>query len=396
MKTTFKKILPAKKLPKTDREQAVLLGLIELYLKSGKPIGSHTLQENGFESLSSATIRNYFSKMEALGYLKQQHTSGGRIPTEKAFRLYADANLNQGIIEREQEAQLEEILKKETREIATLVHRAADTLSELTKCAVFVSSPRFDQDFIQDVRLIQLAPLKLLSVVITDFGLVRTETVYLERPADAPFLRSAEEYFLWRMNKGEKPLFKNEAEAKAAQRIYNEVMVRHVVGYANFPTEDILRTGLSKLLAYPEFNDAAALANSLALLEDENQMRAVLRECAKQNKMTCWIGDELCPYVPPGSECAILAIPYRINQTIVGSIALLGPMRLPYRNLFGLVQLFSEQISRALTENVYKYKITFRQPENPGAPRIDQDEVIKSNRSILLENKTLENTRQDL
>lgn len=358
----FRKTLPAKKLPKTDREQAVLLGLIELYLKTGKPIGSHTLQENGFESLSSATIRNYFSKMEEEGYLKQQHTSGGRIPTEKAFRLYVDAHREAGVVEKSQEEVLEEVLKRETREIATLLNRSAEALSELTKCAVFASAPRFDQDFIQDVRLIQLDPSKLLSILITHFGLIRTETVYLEQEIDIPFLRTTEEYFLWRMNRGEKPLFRQEAEAKMAQRIYNEIMVRHVVGYANFPEEDVFRTGLSKLLAYPEFNDAAALAHSLSLLENEGQMRAVLRECGKQNQMTCWIGDELHPFVPKQAECTVIAIPYRINQTIAGSIALLGPTRLPYRNLFGLLQIFSEQISKALTESVYKHKITFRHP----------------------------------
>ncbi|HSX10504.1 MAG TPA: heat-inducible transcriptional repressor HrcA [Chlamydiales bacterium] len=366
----LKKIFPAKKLPKTDREQAVLLGLIELYLKTGKPIGSHTLQENGFESFSSATIRNYFSKMEEGGYLKQQHTSGGRIPTEKAFRLYADAYRDQGVVEKAQEEALEAVLGAETKEIATLLNKAANALSELTSCAIFVSAPRFDQDFIQDVRLIQLDEGKLLSVLITDFGLIRTETVYLERKIDAPFLRTTEEYFLWRMNKGEKPLFKNEAEAKLAQRIYNEIMVRHVVGYANFPEEDVLRTGLSKLLAYPEFNDAAALANSLSLLEDEKEMRALLRECCEENQMKTWIGNELCPFVPKEAECAVLAIPYRINQTVAGAIALLGPMRLPYRNLFGLMQVFSEQVSRALTESVYKYKITFRQP-NSSARQIE-------------------------
>src|SRR3989344_4580366 len=99
----YKKPLPAKKLSKVDREQSVLFGLIELYLKTGKPIGSHTLQENGFESLSSATIRNYFGKMEEQGYLKQQHTSGGRIPTQKAFRAYAEAHRHQGLIEGDQE-----------------------------------------------------------------------------------------------------------------------------------------------------------------------------------------------------------------------------------------------------------------------------------------------------
>jgi heat-inducible transcriptional repressor len=158
-----------------------------------------------------------------------------------------------------------------------------------------------------------------------------------------------------------------------AQRIYNEIMVRHVVGYTNFHNEDILRTGLSKLLAYPEFNDAAALAGSLSLLEDEHQMRIILRECCKKNELTCWIGDELCPFVPSQSECAIIAIPYRINQTIAGAVALLGPMRLPYRNLFGLTRLFSEHLNRILTESLHKYKISFRKPENqPIYPQIEE------------------------
>ncbi|MES2273582.1 MAG: heat-inducible transcriptional repressor HrcA [Chlamydiota bacterium] len=381
----LRKSLPPKKLPKTDREQAVLLGLIELYLKTGKPIGSHTLQENGFEEISSATIRNYLSKMELQGYLLQQHTSGGRVPTEKALRFYADCNRDSGIVEKEQEELLDGVFKNETREIATTLYRSADLLSELTKCAVFVSSPRFDHDFIQDVRLIQLDPLKILSVLITDFGVIHTETVYLDQPTDPQFLRSAEEYFLWRMNKGEKPLFRSDADAKMAQRIYNEIMVRHVVGYANFPSEDIFRTGLSKLLAYPEFNDAAALANSLSLLEDENQMRSILRECCKQNTMSCRIGDELCPFVPAGSECAIIAIPYRINQTVAGAIALLGPMRLPYRNLFGLIQLFSAKISSTLTNSLYKYKITFREPTGSNTPRIQHENGLKS---IQLEDKS--------
>ena len=367
MKTTPFRSLPAKKLSKTDREQAVLLGLVELYLKTGKPIGSSTLQDHGFESLSSATIRNYFSKMEEQGYLKQQHTSGGRIPTDKAFRLYADLYASQGIIEDSQEKLIEKAFKRANREVATLIHQTAETLSELTQCATFISAPRFDQDFVQDVRLIELDASKLLSVVITDFGLIRTEPIYLDRPVDPIFLRSCEAYFLWRMNKGEKPLFRDEVEAKLAARIYNEVMVRHVVGYANFSNEDILRAGLSKLLAYPEFNDAAALSQSLSLLEDEGKMRAILRECCKNNEMTVWIGEELHPLSPAKVDSSIIAIPYWINQIQAGAIALLGPSRMPYRNLFGLIRAFSAHLTKALGTSVYKYKITFRQPSQNAA-----------------------------
>jgi heat-inducible transcriptional repressor len=193
--------LTAKKLPKNDREQAVLFGLIDLYLKSSKPIGSQTLQENGFESLSSATIRNYFAKLETLGYLKQPHTSGGRIPTGKAFRFYADVFQDQGILDSSHGEILEEVFRGKEKEIGTLVHQASEMLSRLSKCAVFISTPRFDQDFIQDVKLIQLDPMRLLTIVITDFGLIRTETIYLEQEVDDDFIKRCEKYFLWRLNK---------------------------------------------------------------------------------------------------------------------------------------------------------------------------------------------------
>jgi heat-inducible transcriptional repressor len=381
--------LSAKKLPKNDREQAVLFGLIDLYLKSSKPIGSQTLQENGFESLSSATIRNYFAKLEDQGYLMQPHTSGGRLPTAKAFRFYADSFQDQGILDASHGEILEEVFRKKEREIAALIHRATEMLSKLTKCAVFISMPRFDQDFIQDVKLISLDPMRLLSVIITDFGLIRTETIYLEQEVDDEFIQKCEKYFLWRLNKGESVVFERDLQTKLAQRIYNETMVRHVVGYLNFSQEEILRCGVSRLLAYPEFSDAAAVVNSLSLLEDEEQMRNILRDCCRKTSLTYWIGDELCPYVAPGSENSVIAIPYKINQMIAGAVAIVGPVRLPYRELFGLIRHFSELVSATLTDTLYKHKITFRQPTGSGAQRIEcNHDMVKANRSVLIENKT--------
>ena len=347
-------IIPMKRairLPKGAREQAVLFGLIDLYVKMGKPIGSQTLQENGFESLSSATIRNYFAKLEHLDLLKQPHTSGGRIPTEKAFRLYADHFCDQGILGRSESELLEEGFREDTSKIASLIHSAAELLSRTTRCAVFISTPKFDQDFVQDVRLLPLDPTRLLAVLITDFGVVRTEITYLEQEVSPDFCQRCEDYFLWRLSKKEKiGFFENDVENKLAQRLYNEIMVRHVLGYLHYFTEEVIRCGVSRLLSYPEFSDATSIVNSLALLENEEQMRTLLRECCKNESLTTWIGD----------ENAILAIPYRINQTVVGSIALLGPVRLPYRELFGILRRFNELLSQKLTEMVYKFKITFR------------------------------------
>ena len=88
------KSFPKKKTGKTVRERKVLFGLVEHYIKTGKPVGSHALKEAGFEELSSATIRNYFANLEEEGFLNQQHSSGGRIPTNRAYRLYAQEFLH--------------------------------------------------------------------------------------------------------------------------------------------------------------------------------------------------------------------------------------------------------------------------------------------------------------
>ncbi len=148
------KSLTPKKPSKDQREKVILFGLIELYLQSGKPIGSNTLRENGFESLSSATIRNYFVKLEEEGYLKQQHSSGGRVPSSLAFKLYAQEHLNQPKISPSHKKEIEEVLGKETREVAAYLQRAAESVSEITQCATFLSAPRFDQDFILEIKLL--------------------------------------------------------------------------------------------------------------------------------------------------------------------------------------------------------------------------------------------------
>ena len=158
-----------KRLAKEDKETAILFGLIELYIKTNEPIGSNSLKEKGFDYMSSATIRNYFAKLEKKGLLTQQHASGGRVPTTKAFKLYAEKHLQEPQIEKKDDEFLKSNLKLETEEVVDYLAHAAETLSQITKCAVFQSSPRFDQDFIRDIKLINLNNKKILFVIITDF-----------------------------------------------------------------------------------------------------------------------------------------------------------------------------------------------------------------------------------
>lgn len=356
------KTILQKKPPKDQREKLVLLGLVELYLKLGSPIGSNTLRENGFENLSSATIRNYFVRLEEAGFLKQQHSSGGRIPTSQAFKLYADAHLTAPKVEEKEGKLLRSKLLKQSREIARYLQEAAELISEVTQCAVFLSAPRFDQDFVLDIKLLAIDANRCLCVLITDFGIVHTEVLHTEKKLSNFSLKRIEGYFHWRITGMDKPAL-NEEEEGIASNFYREIMLRHIVHYTNFSQEDVYKTGFSKLLNYPDFNNATSLASGLSLFESSETMRSLLGACTKENKLSCWIGEDLEQHAAHVSSCSVLAIPYKINQTTVGAIAILGPHRIPYRRLFGILEAASTYISEALTKSMYKFKITFRQPE---------------------------------
>ncbi len=366
---------------KEERQYNVLIALIEHYIETGKPVGSNTLKETGLNDISSATIRNYFANLEEEGYLEQQHASGGRIPTEQAFRFYAQEKIESKQINPENEELLLPLKNAETKEVASFLQRSAEILGKLTDCAVFMSAPRFDQDFIIEIKLVHLDAFRILCAVITDFGVIQTEIIRTEEKMSAFAVKRLESYIDWRLSRAEKPDNLSPAEEALAQKLYNELMVRYIVGYSNFIDEEIFRTGFSKLLSYPEFHDPVSLATNLSLFENAHGMRLLLRECMKTNRTRFWIGGDLNSYATSTPHCAVAAIPYRINQQTIGAVGILGPSRMPYPKVFGILHAFSEGISEALTRNIFKFKINFRQPQE-GTKLIGQSPLI------LLEDKT--------
>jgi len=375
---------------KHDRKHQILLGAVDYYIKTGKPVGSNTLQSEGFDFLSSATIRNYFASLEETGFLTQTHASGGRIPTTAGFKVYALEYLNVTPTSK-QSSKFNHIAHQETKELVSFLQHASNLLSDLTRTAVFLSSPKFDQDYIMDIKLVPIDYHRCLAVIITDFGVVQTEILHTTKKLSSFSTKRIEAYFHFRLNGRKSPENLNEEEEELALKFYNELMVRYIVGYTNFTDKEIIRTGFSKLLTYPDFQNTTLLANSLALFENVHSMRLLLKECTKQNKMKFWIGDDLTTYTTKTQGSAVIAIPYAINNKSVGAIGLLGPSRMPYRKLFQLLREFSDTLSQTLTRNIYKYKISFRQPEKESLDfKNEGSHLIEHPHLMLLENQIQE------
>lgn len=352
-----------KKSSKQDREHQVLIGLVDTYIKSGKPVGSNTLKEAEFDNISAATIRNYFAHLEQEGFLEQQHASGGRIPTHKAYRAYCKTHYDSTELCAEYEVKIDALAHTETKEIPLLLQQACETLSDLTETAVFISAPRFDHDFIVDIKVVPIDTKRCVCILISDFGVIHTEILHIKEKLTMHAAHRIEAYFHWRLT-GEKPLTKISVEEEGlARQFYNELMLRFIVGYANFTDMDLYKTGFSKLLHHSEFQETARLAPSLSLFENNHGMRLLLKEAASKNMLQTWIGTDLTPFTNETPDCAVIAHPYHINNQPAGSIGLLAPTRTPYKKIFGLMRSLAKSISEALTRNVYKYKISYRQPQ---------------------------------
>lgn len=353
-----------KKVQKSDRELEVLFGLIEAFLENGKPIGSSTLKEASFDHLSSATIRNYFAKLEEDGYLTQAHSSGGRIPTEQAFRLYAQKFTDLGVIESETLEAINAIKKLETKEVVSLIRRSVEDLSRLTDTCTFISLPRFDRDFLVDIKVLPIDSHRILFALVTDFGSIQTEVLQVEEKISLFSAKRIESYLRFRLTGKDKPENLEEEEERIGLRFYNEVVIRFLVGYSNISNEEVLRAGFSKMLHYPESRDPAILAESLALFENTTSIRHLLRDAAAHEGLRVWIGSDLIPFHKTSKDTTVIAIPYYVNTQAVGALAVLSPLRVPYRKIFGALRAMSAALSIAITHNLYKFKITYRQPEH--------------------------------
>lgn len=378
---------------KGTRERLILMALIDYHLRTGKPVGSHALKEANLLDLSSATIRNYFADLEKEGFLTQQHASGGRLPTDKAYRLYAQehSQASSSDLLPEHQEMCAQLRQREMREINIYLQESAEILSRATSGAVFLSAPRFDHDFIVGMRLLAIDSTRCLCIIITDFGLIKTELLHIEHKLTNFTVKRIEDYFHWRLTGLDKPVNLEPEELMFAQRIYNELMVRYLVGYSNFTDEEIYRTGFSKLLAYAEFQEGSTLASSLALFENSHSLRRLAKECFAHDDIKFWIGKDLDSFAADTPSCTLIAIPYRVNNQPIGVIGMLAPMRMPYRETIAMMRALSQAISESLTRSLYKFKIKYRMPEeNLFLSSQEEQPVIDKAPLFLLENHTFE------
>lgn len=354
----IRKSLTTKRGTKVEKEQNTLFSLIDLFLQTGAPIGSNTLKNSHLQEISSATIRNYFAKLEKEGMVLQLHGSSGRIPTEKALRAYVDSD-RKSFLSENIKKKFEKELDLDGKEVSKYLQHALSVIEKEVGLPLFLSAPRFDHDFVSGLRLTPIDESRAVVIITTDFGQIYTEIVSLPHRLSDKAARHLEEIFALKL-KGESFGTETTLNNPLAEKIYNEVMLRHIVSYSNFRKSDILRSGFANLLKRGDLNSLDKMAEALSLFENSDALERFIQKSSLSGKRECWIGSEISAEL---TDYSIITVPYRINQSVVGSIGLLGPLSINYFELFELFTFAAECISKNITKNIYKFKISYRQPD---------------------------------
>lgn len=341
------------------RALEVLLKLVELHLRTGRPVGSQALKEEGIEHLSSATLRNYFAHLESLGYLRQTHISGGRVPTDAAFEVYAQQALTSARTSTsEKTANFDRHLPTSTGSgLSSWIESVAGELSRRTRCCVALTLPRFTQDFVTQVQLVPLPARRLLSVVCTQFGLVHTTSLSVEWSRDQTDLKDLTAYCNWRLNESLPKPFLSQSDERLYSQIQSEIMIHYLIQHSDKSHQRLALTGLSQLLCHSECRETSVFAEFLTLLEKRRNLRSLLSHVQSQNDPLFWIGKGLSPYFADAKNCSVIAGTYCLHRASVGAIALIGPVRMPYREIFAHLLKAQEHLQHHLTDSVYKFNI---------------------------------------
>lgn len=328
--------------PLTDRERAVLEAVIQTYIETAEPAGSRTIAKRFPLGVSAATIRNTMSDLEDRGYLFHPHTSAGRIPTDRAYRVYVDGIIREGRVEQPDHAALTRELRRDAGVIEGLLQKAAQVLGVLTSELGVAVGPSLDHAELERLELVPVVSDRILMVLVLRGGLART--IYVEVASHLPAEAVASVARVLNERLGGLSLAEIRTTVRerlrdttAMSRELLNIFIEEAETLFDLPagTHGELLLGSAQPLAdQPEFHTNEQIRRLLDLTERRDVLRSALR-ARRGGGLTVTIGGENSD--PSLSAFTIVTASYR-RGSLSGVIGVMGPTRMPYEKVLGLVE----------------------------------------------------------
>lgn len=339
----------------SDRKKKILEAIIRTYMETGEPVGSRTVSKFTDLNLSSATIRNEMADLEEMGLILQPHTSAGRIPSDKAYRMYVDEILT---AKDKEISEMESLMLEREDKIDLLLKQVAKLLAQNTNYTSMVTKPRYEHRRIKFIQLSRTGEDQILLLIVTQNNHVTNKFIQTETDISENDL--AQLNFL--LNTALNGLDVTEISITLAQKIrgqagdYEELAASIIDAIAAAMTDDdseIYTSGATNILKYPELMDKEKMEGLLSTFEEKQMLTAwandVGSDDSKEHEIQVFIGEE--SPIESMKDCSVVTATYRIDEGVYGKIGIVGPKRMDYEKVVGTLENCMQQL-----DDIFKRK----------------------------------------
>ena len=340
----------------TDRKKKILKAIIKTYMETGEPVGSRTISKDGDLNVSSATIRNEMSDLTDLGYIVQPHTSAGRIPSDKGYRLYVDELM------REKEDEIEEIrnlMIEKTDKMEKVLKKVAKVLASNTNYATMVSVPQYSGSKLKFIQLSRVNELQLVAVVVCEGNVIRNQIINLNEEMDDETILKLN--LLLNTNLNGLPIQDINlgmiARLKEQAGIHSGLVARVLDAVAATIQVDeddmeIYTSGATNFFKYPELSDKTKATELISAFEEKQELMDLVKDRMADGENTgvqVYIGDELP--IATMKDCSVVTATYELGDGMHGTIGIVGPKRMDYENVVNSLKTLKTELDQVFKKN---------------------------------------------
>ena len=330
-----------------ERKIKILQAIIQNYMETGELVGSRTISKYSDLKLSSATIRNEMSDLEEMGYIIQPHTSAGRVPSDKGYRLYVDRLIQ----EKDREVtEFKELMIQRTDRMEQVLKQIVKVLATNTNYATMISTPQYHQNKLKFIQLSRVDENQILAVIVAEGNVIRNKLLPVNGVLDDETLLKLNILLNTMLNGKtiEEINLQMISSMKEQAGIHSDLIsdVVDAVAEAIHGDEgmEIYTGGATNIFRYPELSDNGKASELIRTLEEKQNLVELVNETlnSEEKGIHVYIGSETP--VQSMKDCSVVTATYEIGQGLQGTVGIIGPKRMDYENVMSALKTMMEQL----------------------------------------------------
>ena len=334
------------------RKKTILTAIIQTYLETGEPVGSRTISKYTDLNLSSATIRNEMSDLEEMGYIVQPHTSAGRIPSDKGYRLYVDELIKT----KDQEvSEIKDMMLQKTDKLEKMLKQVVKVLANNTNYATMITTPAYHGTRLKFIQLSRVNDMQLVAVIVAEGNLVKNQLIDFDEEIDDETLLKLNLLLNTQLNGkaiGEINLDMI-TRMKSQAGIHSSVIgsvVDAVAEAIQVKEEDlpVYTSGANNIFKYPELSDSSRASTLISAFEEKSELAQMITDANAQGEsetsIQVYIGSE--GPMSNMNDCSVVTANYDLGKGMRGTIGIIGPKRMDYENVLNNLKTLQTQLDK--------------------------------------------------